>query len=214
MSVLARTALVALALSLGSCKSLYYGTMARFGVDKRDILIDRTESLGESLDRLSTRVDAMASTYRDTIHMEGGDLPAMHKKFSRSYDATEKAAKSFHERIADIHSVAGAFFDDWKEESAAIVDEELRKNSLGNYGMVQRRYTELVRTMRAVEAELDPVLTRFHDHVVYLKINLHRNTLVSLQQGEEELFADVTTLQGHLEKALLEAREFSELVDY
>ncbi len=213
MSLLARS-LILLPLLLGSCQAVYYSTLERFGVDKRDIMVDRTAELGESLNRLAEKVDGMAAIYAETIHMEGGDLVLAHKNFSRACAQSESAARAFHTRIEDLHEVAQLYFDEWKERSGEIIDPELRRSSLGNYGMVQRNYAELVRTMRAVESELDPTLTRFNDHVVYLKLNLHRNTLASLQEEEEEMQGFVEKARTQLQTAIIETRDFAELVDY
>lgn len=214
MSLLVRTSLV-LALFLGSsCQSFYYTTMAQFGVEKRDILIDRVDTLTEAIGRLTEKFDLMTTTYRETIHLEGGDLVEMHKTFAKSYRSSESAAKTVSSRTTDLHSIAGAFFDDWKERSNEIVDEELRRQSIGNFGMVQRNYTELVRTIRGLEADLDPIMTRFNDHVVYLKLNLHSNTLASLQEGEQALFADVEEIRAKMGETAEATREFAELIDY
>lgn len=202
------------ALLLSSCQGMYYSTMARFGIDKRDILIERLDKTSEAMSRLDQRFEEMSTAYGATIHLEGGDLPAMHKEFAKSYDRTESAATSFHSRIGDIHSVAGALFEEWKLKTGEILDPDLREQSLRNFGHAQTSYTKLVRTMREVETEIDPVLTRFRDHVVFLKLNLHRMTLSSLQETEEELLLDVEHIRELLAQAIDETAAFTEQIDY
>ncbi len=203
-----------LLLLLGSCQSIYYSTMSRFGVDKRDILVDRTEKAGESMAELEARIGEMARAYRDTLLVESGDLRELHAHFSRSYDRAEDAAEDFHERIADIQSIAETMFEQWKRETDEIMDTELRRQSLDNFGTAQTSYTRLVRTMRNAETALDPLLTRFHDHVVFLKLNLHRTALVSLSENQDALFAEAAGLGKLLGSAIKETRGFAEQMDY
>lgn len=202
------------ALLLGSCQSMYYSTMSRFGVDKRDILVERTEKAGESMAQLAASIQTMASAYRETINAQGAGLPELHEGFTNSYGNAEDATEDFHESIEDMQSVADALFEHWKDETEEIMDSQLRRESLDNFGMVQASYTKLVRTMRNVETALEPLMTRFHDHVVFLRLNLHRLALASLQENQDALFAEVTGLDKLLQSAMEETRAFAERIDY
>jgi hypothetical protein len=202
------------ALLLGSCQSVYYSTMSRFGVDKRDILVDRTEMAGESMSELQARIVEMARAYRDTLEIESGELRELHEQFSDSYDRAEDAAEDFHERIDDIQSVAETLFEEWKDENELIMDVELRKESNANYETAQTSYAKLVRTLRNVQTALDPLLTRYHDHVVFMKLNMNRTALAPLVKNQEALFAETSGLGKLLGSAIVETRNFAERIDY
>lgn len=208
-----RLALVLPLFLAGACQAVYYSTMATFGVEKRDILIDRLEENAEALARTSQRLAEMASAYREATHSEGGDLVALHKAFSKAYGRAESAAGDLRGSIDDTHSVAMVTFEEWKTRTNEIQDADLRKRSTENYAVAQGGYQKLVRNIRAAEQALDPLLTRFRDHDVFMKLNLHHTTMASLRESEGELLGQVDVRRAELDKLVNDTRAYAEQFD-
>ena len=55
---------------------------------------------------------------------------------------------------------------------------------------------------------MDPVLTSFRDHVLYLKHNLNAQAIASLQGDLGGIESDVGRLIAEMEKSIAEAQSF------
>lgn len=212
----ARLRLLAVAplLALASCQAMYFTTLEKFGIEKREILLERVTDARDAMVVTEQRLDETFAVYSETIHQESGDLAAMHKRFSDFYDKTEDAADDFHDKIARIQSIAGVMFEEWKLETGEIIDAELRRKSRANYTRAVAHYENLVRSMRAVEAQSDPILTRLRDHVLFMKLNLHPNSLAPLRKNEEEFTKAIEALREQMAMTYEQVDKFLEMMQY
>jgi len=199
-------------LVLGSCQAMYLGTLEQFGFEKREILCERIEAASDAIVILEQRLDETFSVYREAIHQEGGNLSASQKRFSNFYDKTEDAASEFNSRIEKVQAVANAMFEEWNAESGEIIDTELRRKSRSNYTRALTRYGNLLRSMRAVQAETDPILTRLRDHVLFMKLNLHPNAYAPLRSTEDDFVASAVAVSETMKATIEEATNFLRIV--
>lgn len=203
---------VAALFALGSCQAMYLGTLEQFGFEKREILYERVETAGDSIVVLEQRLDEAFSVYREAIHQEGGDLLSSQKRFSNFYDKVEDAASNFDSRIEKVQAVADAMFEEWNSETGEIIDAELRRKSRSNYTRALNQYGNLLRSMRAVQAETDPILTRLRDHVLFMKLNLHPNAYAPLRKTETEFVASAEAVKGTMHATYEEVQNFLRVV--
>ena len=74
-----------LLLTLVACQSAYYGAAEKFGVHKRDILVDRVEASrdaqGEAQETFQTALDQLTTL----IDYDGGDLEKIYKETAANY---------------------------------------------------------------------------------------------------------------------------------
>ena len=200
--------------ALTSCQAMYFTTMEKFGVEKRDILLERVEDAHDALKVAEVRFDASLTTFREIVKGEESTLTANFERFSDAYDKAESAAADFHERVADVQVVANLMFEEWKRESGEILDNELRRASRENYTKATTRYERTLRGFRRVEARMDPMLTKFRDHVLYLKLNLHPAALGTLRDNEGDIIAAMEELEDLMEKALSDGGELIDSMTY
>jgi len=198
--------------ALGSCQAVYLGTLEQFGFEKREILYERIETAGESIVVLEQRLDETFAVYREAINQEGGNLLSSQKRFSNFYDKTEDAASEFDSRIEKVQAVANAMFEEWNSETGEIIDAELRRKSRSNYTRALAHYGNLLRSMRAVQAETDPILTRLRDHVLFMKLNLHPGAYAPLRKTEDEFLASAEAVSLTMKATYEEVQSFLRIV--
>ena len=62
--------------------------------------------------------------------------------------------------------------------------------------------------MKRAERKIDPVLSAFHDQVLYLKHNLNAQAIASLQSELASIETDVAGLIKEMEASIVEANSF------
>jgi hypothetical protein len=72
----------------------------------------------------------------------------------------------------------------------------------------QTRYNQLITLMRKSEEKMKPVLTAFHDQVLFLKHNLNAQAVSSLQGTAAGIENDVQALIKDMEASINEANAF------
>ncbi len=211
---LLRTLVLAPLLIAGSCQAVYLGTLEKFGYEKREILHERIEAAGESIIVFEQRLKETFAVYSEAIHQEGGDLLSIQKRFSNFYDSTEDASSDLASRIDKIQSVANPMFEQWSDETGEIMDSELRLKSRANNTQALVRYNELLRSMRAVQAKTDPLLTRLRDHVLFMKLNVHPNAYASLRKTEKGFLADFDEASKAMNATYEDVQDFLKFIAF
>lgn len=207
-SALLALAAVALVTVPFACQSAYYSAMERFGVHKRDILVDRVKDAREDQAEAKERFVSTFDRFKELTSFDGGDLEARYKKLNAEYEDCSSKADDVRKRIKSVEDVAGALFSEWKTEIGEIQNPEIKKNSQASYDSTQARYGELVGTMKKASAGMDPVLTAFKDHVLALKHNLNAQAISSLSTTVTSIQNDVSKLIEDMQRSIAEADSF------
>lgn len=195
-------------LALASCASAAYNIQERFGIEKRDILVDRVESAAKSQTEAKEEfVDALTA-FRAVVAVDAGELEDTYDDMSRAYDRAESQANDARNRVDSVKRVARDLFKEWEEELGQYSDASLRRNSERQLRDTQRRYEIMVQKMDAATASMDPVLTVFNDRVLYLKHNLNARAIAALGTETAELETDVARLIADMEQSIAAADAF------
>ena len=190
------------------CQSAYYATMEKFGLEKRDLLVDRVEDARDAqAETKETFADALEE-FSALIDFKGGNLEKLYDRLRTRLTASEASAARVTGRIDAIESVADALFSEWESELDAYTSESLRRQSQNQLERTRTRYTALLRSMRRAEARMPPVLAAFRDQVLYLKHNLNAQTIASLESSSLQIQSDVSALIAEMEAAIAEADAF------
>lgn len=59
---------------LAACSTAYYGAMEKFGVYKRDILVNRVEDARKSQNDAKEQFDSALAQFRSIVRFDGGNL--------------------------------------------------------------------------------------------------------------------------------------------
>lgn len=195
-------------LALASCESAYYDTMERFGVHKREILVDRIEDAQSAQEDGQQQFKDALEQFQAVVNFEGGDLEAIYNKLDGEYEDSLDAAETIRDRIDAVDSVAEALFAEWTAELDQYTSAALRRDSERQLNQTRQRYERLMNSMKAAERTIDPVLDSLRDNVLYLKHNLNARAIASLKGELSNVNRDVSTLIDAMQKAIDESNAF------
>ena len=208
LTPLALAATLLLTPALPSCQSAYYATMEKFGVHKRDILVDRVEEGRDAQMEAKTEIVSALDAFKAVTSFQGGELEAVYERLSDRYESSADAVDEVKKRIASIDDVAAALFKEWTAEIDGMQDPELKRQSRDMLDDTKSRCAKVTAAMKAAEAKMEPVLTRLKDHVTFLKHNLNAKAIASLQKNLFTIETDVSALVADMEKSIAEAESF------
>jgi hypothetical protein len=190
------------------CKWAYYGTLEKFGKHKRDLLVDRVEEARDDQEEAKEQFKDALTRFSELTSFRGGELEDVYKKLNSEYEASAAKADDVSERIRSIEKVAADLFDEWEGELDQYESADLRRSSEKQLRDTKQRYGQLIGAMQRAEKTMRPVLSAFHDQVLFLKHNLNAQAIASLQGQVDELETDVAKLIQEMDAAIREANTF------
>ena len=202
--------LISSLLMLQGCETLYFNTMEKVGVHKRDILIDRIEDSQEAQEDAKEQFASALEQLKQITQFDGGDLESLYNKLNDEYEDSEEAAEEIHLSINKVESVAEALFAEWNGELKQYTSQSLRSKSQSKLKTTQRRYKTLIVALRKAEKSIQPVLSTLKDNTLYLKHNLNARAVASLKGEFRTIDADIKALIQKMQKAISESDMFIE----
>lgn len=199
---------VVLAVLLGACTSTYYRAMESFGIEKRDILVDRVEDSREAQEDAREQFESALEQFMAVTDFQGGDLEKVYQRLKDAYESSESRAETVSERIDAVERVSEDLFAEWREELELYQDPSLRRASARQLRDTEARYRQLMAAMRQAERRMQPVLEAFQDRVLFLKHNLNASAIASLRGDRRAIEADIEALIGEMNAAIAEANRF------
>ena len=194
--------------STGACQKTYYSTMEKFGVHKRDIMVDRVEKARDSQQDAKEQFQSALEKFSQVLNYKGGKLEDKYKTLQTEYEKSEARANEVNDRINAVEDVSEALFDEWEDELDQYSNQSLRRDSERKLDRTRRQYEQMIKAMRKAEAKIAPVLKAFHDQVLYLKHNLNVQAIASLQSELVAVEYDIAVLIKEMEISIGEADSF------
>ena len=193
---------------LSGCATASYNIQERFGIEKRDILVGRVESVAESQTEAKEEfVDALEA-FRAVVSVDGGELENVYDDLNRAHKRAESKADDVRARVKSVKRVSSDLFREWEGELNQYSDAGLRRASERQLRETQARYDVLVDKMDEATDSMDPVLTVFNDRVLYLKHNLNARAIAALNTETATLEGDVARLIADMEQSIAAADAF------
>lgn len=193
---------------LAGCQSAYYKTMEKFGVEKRDILVDRVEEGRDAQQETKEEFTDALEQFTALVNYEGGELEEVYDSLRKKFEASEASAKKVRDRISSIESVSQDLFREWEAEIEEYTSDNLRRKSREALILTRESYALMMQKMRAAEASMYPVLDLFRDQVLFLKHNLNARAIASLDTEAGAIAAEVEKLVAEMEASIAEADAF------
>lgn len=190
------------------CSTAYYNTMEKFGVAKRQILVDRVADARKSQEAAKEQFTSALDKFIEVTKVDTGDLKTKYDQLNREYTRSEDRANEVRGRIASVEDVADALFSEWRKELKEYSDQNLRRESEREYDATRRRYEELLSTMKSAAKRMDPILGKFHDQVLFVKHNLNARAIAGLSTTSQGLQEDISRLISDMERSIKDADEF------
>jgi hypothetical protein len=190
------------------CQRAYYSTMEKFGVHKRDIMVDRVEEARDSQQAAKEQFESALEQFSRVLNYKGGKLEDKYKTLQAEYDKSEAKADEVRKRIDAVEDVSEALFDEWENELDQYSNKALRRDSEKKLAQTRKQYDQLLKAMRRAESKISPVLNAFRDQVLYLKHNLNAQAIASLQTELVAVESDIAILIKEMERSIGEANSF------
>jgi chromosome segregation ATPase len=200
--------LFALIVFISGCSSVYYDTMEKVGIHKRDIMVDRVESARDAQAEAQEQFQSALDQFASVINLEESDLKRAYDSLNHEFEASEAAAQEVTERISKVESVAEDLFEEWQEELTLYENKSLKATSAKKLKQTKQRYQTMLGSMKKAESSMRPVLNTFRDNVLFLKHNLNAQAIGSLRGEFSNLKADINTLINRMNKSIKQSDEF------
>jgi len=195
-------------MALAACQSAYYSAMESVGFEKRDILVGRVENARDAQEEAQEQFASALEQFSVLIDFDGGELQAVYEDLNDEYEASESAATQVSDRIDAIENVADDLSEEWREELTQYSSASLRRDSERKLKDTERRYQQLITSMKRAEKRMAPVLDALRDNVLYLKHNLNASAIGALQGELSTIEADVSRLIAEMNTAIAESDAF------
>ena len=194
--------------ALCGCSTIYYGTMEKFGQEKRDILVKRGGKARDAQQETQEVFKDALEQFGSVVRFDGGDLQKQYDRMSAELARCEGRAADVGARIDDVERVARDLFREWEGEAKQYQNAAYRRDSEAKLRETRRNCDRMLEAMRNAESKIEPVLSVFRDQVLYLKHNLNAKALASLQDESARIETDVNRLIQDLSAAIAEADRF------
>ncbi|TMP36485.1 DUF2959 domain-containing protein [Pseudoalteromonas rubra] len=204
-----KTSLIILSLSLlSACQSAYYAAWEKVGVHKREILVDRVENTKEAQQATQQEFQSALERLTTLINFDGGELQSVYQQLNDDYLSSEAAAQDVRTNIDKVEDVAEALFSEWQDELTQYSSAKLKRQSEQKLRQTQRQFDKLLRSMRASEAKMQPVLDSLKDNVLYLKHNLNAQAIAAIKGEFSGLKRDIQSLISDMNRSIEDSNAF------
>lgn len=201
-------ALMVAPIFLSGCATASYNIQERFGIEKRDILVDRVLDVSKSQTEAKEEFADALEAFRAVIDVDAGELETLYDDLNKAYKRADREADTVRSRVKSVKRVSRDLFREWEGELKEYSDPALRRASERQLRETQDRYDVLVSKMDNASASMDPVLSVFKDRVLYLKHNLNARAIASLGAETADLESDVARLIAEMEQSIAAANDF------
>lgn len=208
MTTVRRLSLFLVLISIAACSTVYYETMEKFGVHKRDILVDRVEEARDSQEAAKQQFSSALEQFTTLLNFDGGDLQAAYETLNGEFEESESRAEAVSDRIRAVENVSADLFSEWEGELELYTNQSLRDSSAATLGQTRVRYEQLVASMHVAESKMTPVVNAFRDQVLFLKHNLNSRAIASLRSELATIEGDISALIVDMENSISESNRF------
>ena len=115
--------------ALVGCQTAYYSTMEQFGVEKRDILLDRIEQAQSAQEDGQEQFRSALEQFSAVVNFDGGELQQVYDRLNTEFEDSEAAAAEIRNRIDAVESVSEDLFNAWSAELEQYTNQSLRRDS-------------------------------------------------------------------------------------
>lgn len=195
-------------LLLAGCESAYYGVQEKLGNLKNDILVDRVEDAMDAQEDAKEEFKDALEQFESVVSVPESELKSVYNRLNDAFVDAQDKAQEVSGRIERVEDVAEDLFDEWQAELEMITSASLRTKSASALRASRRDFVALIKAMKRAESRMEPVLTSFRDHVLFLKHNLNAQAISSLRGELVGIESDVGRLIQEMERSIAEARSF------
>jgi len=109
-------ALMVAPIFLSGCATASYNIQERFGIEKRDILVDRVLDVSKSQTEAKEEFADALEAFRAVIDVDAGELETLYDDLNRAYKRADAEADTVRSRIKSVKRVSRDLFREWEGE--------------------------------------------------------------------------------------------------
>jgi len=117
-------------LALPGCDTIYYKTMKKFGVEKRDILVTRVRDAREAQQKGKEEFRSALERFKSVVETDGGTLDEKYNKLNKELERSEDRAKD---------QAQPQCIGDWRARPGTGRVADRRRCARRRFGVVDRR---------------------------------------------------------------------------
>lgn len=190
------------------CQTTYYAAMEKLGKDKRDLLRSSLEEAKEEQEDASTQFRDALFELKELYGFSGGDLEERYESFKANYEQSKDKAERFKNRADTVDRIGSDLFREWESELLEISNQRLRNSSEDKLAVSKRKHRQIVGALRSAEKNMDEVLVKMNDYVLFLKHNLNAQAIGSLKDEAIRLESDIVSLISDINRSVLEIQTY------
>lgn len=195
-------------LLIAGCSSTYYAAWEAMGKEKRDLLRDNVEKARRDQSTAQEEFKDALTRLKELTGFQGGDLEKTYDAVKKDYDRCTERAETLRSRVKTVNEVANDLFVEWQREIAQIESGSMKRDSEKKLQKTQERYADLYDAMQRAEKQMDPVLSKLKDNVLYLKHNLNAQAIGALDKEVLSIEQEVQKLIRDMETSIAKSDEF------
>ena len=185
-----------------------YSALEKFGVHKRDILVDRIEKTTETQEETKQQFQSAYEELASLVDVDDLGLEKRYQRMASAVDKSEAKANQLTARIKSVDKVANDLFAEWEEELNQYQSVNLRTASQNNLNATKARYQKIYQKMQESSAKVEPVLQVLQDNTLYLKHNLNARAVSGLSNEVLVIEDKVRALIAQMELSINESKSF------
>lgn len=185
-----------------------YSALEKFGVHKRDILVDRIEKTTETQEETKQQFQSAYEELASLVDVDDQGLEKRYQRMASAVDKSEAKANQLTARIKSVDKVANDLFAEWEEELNQYQSVNLRTASQNNLNATKARYQKIYQKMQESSAKVEPVLQVLQDNTLYLKHNLNARAVSGLSNEVLVIEDKVRALIAQMELSINESKSF------
>lgn len=190
------------------CSSTYYAAWEAMGKEKRDLLRDNVEKARRDQTTAQEEFKDALTRLKELTAFQGGELEKAYDAVKNDYDRCNERAETLRSRIKTVNEVANDLFVEWQREIAQIESGSMKRDSESKLQTTQARYADLYDAMQRAEKQMNPVLSKLKDNVLYLKHNLNAQAIGALDKEVLSIEQEVQKLIRDMETSIAKSDEF------
>lgn len=207
------THIIMLSLTLiisGSCarkvREAKYSMYEVIGLEKRDLFKSELRGMKEQQEDAGEAYKDALTTLKEIYQVDLGDLEGKYSRLKDDYDDAKDESEDLKKRIDKVNTVASDLFREWEGEIKSMSDKNLRSKSSAQLKKTKENYKTLQKKMKEAESQLDPILTKFNDQVLFLKHNLNSKAIAGLKSESQKIQDDIESLIKDVEASSKETQ--------
>jgi hypothetical protein len=200
--------LLASLVTLTGCRNAVYSAYEKFGVHKRDLLKKAVVQARDDQQEAGEQFKDALTRLKELYGFHGGNIETTYNALKRDFDRSSAKAEAVRERVKNVETIAADLFAEWEREIKDISAPDLRARSRDQLLRTRERYDDLHAALKRAERSMEPVITQFQDHVLYLKHNLNAEAIGALKGESLSIQSEINKLLEEMNRSIAQADKF------